>query len=186
MLPPDDFGAFAFAFSKKFAVDHLGLELELFVDLDDEHLVEVATTLDVRGLAQLLGGDRLDLDPVIAHTAIGAPSSGAVPNDAVLDLGIQLAELAPYLKVASGRLFVRRSEIYQVVEDLDDFQVGLGEFLAKLLIRELTIDPVPADPLAVVVYPVRCISERPPCHRAFHAVLPATPSRRPGRICSLF
>jgi hypothetical protein len=74
-----------------------------------------------------------------------------VPHDAVLDLGIEFAELAPYLKVAAGQDMVVLCNPNKVFKCLDDVGVSQRILFGEILSVDLPVDPVPAYPFAVVV-----------------------------------
>ena len=141
----------AVALGPVFAVQPAGLEGEVLADLDDQQLVAVAGAFDLDFVIALFQGNGFDLHVVIAHPAVGAGGVGFVALDAELDFGVQLAEFAPDLQVAAGLVGVAGGGLDRVLEEHGELRVYLGVFLFGMLFVQLAVDPVPADPFAVVI-----------------------------------
>src|SRR6185503_3044748 len=128
-------------------------------DLDHNDLAEVSGALDQYAPALLLRRNGLNLYKVIPETSIGARSMRPMPLETVLDLGIKLAELTPNLQVATSNVFVRRRSVDQILKHSYELDARTGVFSKKLLLFQVLIYVVPANPFAVVPDAIRRVSD---------------------------
>jgi len=72
-------------------------------------------------------------------------------RDAVLDLGVEFAEFTPNLQVAAGKGVVAPGVLYQFLKQFGELGIDGWVFLAQLILVDLAVDPVPADPFSLVI-----------------------------------
>src|SRR5690554_1094879 len=88
--------------------------------------------------------------------------------DPIFDLSVKLAELSPNLKVTTSELVVLCCGINQVLKHLDNFDGCIGKLSLEVLLVQLTINPFPTDPFAIIPNTIRRITDGNPCHCTPH------------------
>ena len=88
---------------------------------------------------------------------------GFVALDAILDFRIEFTELTPDLQIPTRHCVVVRSSGHEILENSNQLNVRLGEQSSSLVIFDVLVDEIPADPLAII--PNRI--PRTQCHMHF-------------------
>src|SRR5690606_637292 len=92
----------------------------------------------------------------------------AMALDPIFNLSVKLAKLSPDLKVTSSEPVVLFSGINQVLKDFDNFDGCIGKLSLEVLLVQLTINPLPTDPFAIIPNAIRWIADGKSCHCTPH------------------
>lgn len=90
----------ALCLGQRLAIDKLAFDLEIRVDLHNQHLAEIALEIERYGLSCLERRDRLHFYKVISEFAVGALSVNPVRFDPIGDRTIKFAKVTVDLKMA--------------------------------------------------------------------------------------
>jgi len=134
-----------------FAIDKLAFDLEISVNLHDQHLAEIALEVERHSLGRLERRDRLHLDKVIPEFAVGALRVNPVRLDAIGDRAVKFAKVTIDLQMAPGEFMIIRSDFEQALENRHQIDVQVREARLELEPFKMRIDFGPCDPLAIVV-----------------------------------
>src|SRR5690606_19975780 len=86
--------------------------------------------------------------------AVRSSMAWRVPFQSKLDLGIDFTKFAPDLKVSTSFLPILSGYSHQFLEESRNSWACVRILLPQFLISDLLIDPMPADPFAVVPNPL--------------------------------
>ena len=76
-----------------FSIKHFCFELEIFADLNDKELAEIASALHLQGIVGLKWANCLYFDEIVSQFAIGALRKRFMPFDTVFGFAVELAKL---------------------------------------------------------------------------------------------